>query len=88
MEFPHKFDEAWIYNCLQHVENPEKIAANVQKWAKKVRIFEPLNWGTCPGHPHNLTEEYLNKIFNRKGLVDEDPTRKGYQVYFGVFNYE
>ena len=35
-----KFDEAWIYNCLQHTDDPERIIQNAKKAAKVLRLFE------------------------------------------------
>ena len=51
-----------------------------------VRVFEFIEAGTGPGHPHNLTEENLNKWFGGKGTV-EDFREHGAvgKVYYGVF---
>lgn len=56
------FDEVWIYNCLQHVDDPATVLANVVSAAKTIRIFEWINMGVCAGHLHNLTEDTF-KIF-------------------------
>jgi len=82
-----RFDEAWIYNCLQHVMNPEKIIDMVIHNARKVRIFEYIEVGECPGHPHNLTEEMLDDLFQRQGLTDRLDGLAHGKIYFGVFNY-
>jgi 2-polyprenyl-3-methyl-5-hydroxy-6-metoxy-1,4-benzoquinol methylase len=34
------YDEVWIYNCLQHTQDPELIIQNAKKSAKILRIFE------------------------------------------------
>ena len=49
------FDEAWIYNCLQHVRDPGLILRNAIAVADCVRLFEWINMPPCPGHPHMLT---------------------------------
>lgn len=49
------FDEAWIYNCLQHVEDPKKIIHNARQYAPVVRIFEWIDIPPHEGHPHMLT---------------------------------
>lgn len=54
------YDEAWIYNVLQHVRDPEKIIANALRCSKVVRIFEWIDRGTGIGHPQALTAERLN----------------------------
>ena len=84
---PIRFDEAWLYNCLQHVLDPEKVV-NLAKNAKKVRVFEYCNIGVCEGHPHNLTKELLDKLFDRQGLTEWHDGLVHGVIYFGVFNYE
>ncbi len=55
----YNWDEAWIYNVLQHVKDPELVVKNALKQAKVVRIFEWLDAGVSEGHPHNLNQEDL-----------------------------
>lgn len=55
------FDEAWIYNVLQHVQDPAVVIANARRLAPTVRIFEWLNVPAHPGHPHVLTAEALDE---------------------------
>jgi len=87
-----KFDEAWIYNCLQHVREPAKIVDMARKHAKKIRVFELIEVGKCDGHPHNLTKEYLDGLFGKQGIVETLKDEIYYQVpckcYIGVFTYE
>lgn len=57
------YDEAWIYNCLQHVKDPVKIIKNAMSVADVVRIFE---WTYIPpyeGHLHELTPDLLRTPF-------------------------
>lgn len=54
------FDEVWIYNCLQHVEDPAQILQNALELGTIVRIFEWIDIPPHDGHPHMLTETYLN----------------------------
>ena len=61
------WDEVWIYNCLQHVDDPEKIIKNALKAGKVLRLFEWINIPPHPGHPHELTEEKLNEWIGAKG---------------------
>lgn len=81
-----KFDECWIYNVLQHVQDPVKVIDTAKQYSKKIRIFEPLEIGEHKGHPHNLTEELLDNAFGKKGLVDH--VADGQIYYYGVFRYE
>lgn len=88
VKFSSKFDEAWLYNVLQHVQDPVKVIELAKRSAKKVRVCEPLNVGECIGHPHNLTKEMLDKAFERTGLTEQcNGLIKG-NMYFGVFRYE
>ncbi len=84
VSFDTKFDEAWCYNCLEHVRDPEKVVAMMIASAHKVRICEYLITGKWDGHPHNLTKEWLDRMLQRQGLVDEASHPP---IYFGVFKY-
>jgi len=87
MDFDKEFDEAWVYNCLQHVRDPGKVVENTIRAARKVRVFEPLEIGVHKGHPHNLTREALDNAFGKQGLVHEGSGKPGEVYYYGVFNY-
>ena len=79
-----KFDEVWIYNVLQHTENPEKVIQNAKKVGRLIRIFEWIDTGTSDGHIHNLTEEKLNKWLGGEGKVEQ---LKGQNTCFGKCYY-
>lgn len=64
-----KFDEVWIYNVLQHTEDPQKIIQNAKKSAKTLRIFEWIDNWTNEAHPISLTQELLDKWIGSKGNV-------------------
>jgi len=86
VELDGKFDEVWIYNVLQHVQDPVEVIKAARKYGKKIRVFECLEIGAHKGHPHNLTKEALDEAFGKEGLVDN---KGGGQIwYFGVFGYE
>jgi len=57
------FDEAWSYNVLQHVDDPAAVLRNIAASARSVRLFDWLDVGTGPGHPHNLTEQLFADAF-------------------------
>ena len=57
------FDEAWIYNVLQHVEDPIRVLNNAVNIAKRVRIFEWINVPPYTGHLHQLSEGVLDSQF-------------------------
>lgn len=80
------FDEAWIYNVLQHTKDPYKIIKNAQKVAKVIRIFEWIDTPTNVGHPHTLKADKLNKWLNGTGKVEfvQKNSCNGL-AYYGIF---
>jgi SAM-dependent methyltransferase len=58
-----KFDEVWLYNVLQHTEDPSKILEQAAKVGSLIRIFEWVNTPPHVGHPHTLTEALFAKAF-------------------------
>jgi len=73
------YDEVFIYNCLQHVEDPKKIIFNAKKAGKLIRIFEYINIPICAGHIHTLKESELNQWLGGEGKVEEN------KRYYGIF---
>lgn len=65
------FDECWIYNVLQHVQDPQKIIANARASAKLVRIFEWIDLPPHLGHPHELKAFALSQWLGGYGTVEE-----------------
>lgn len=61
------WDEAWIYNCLQHTDDPALIIRKALKAAKVLRLFEWVDIPAHEGHPHELTELNLNGWIGTKG---------------------
>lgn len=55
------FDEGWIYNVLQHVENPELVIETMKTNCRLIRIFEWIDIPAYPGHPHELKSELLER---------------------------
>jgi 2-polyprenyl-3-methyl-5-hydroxy-6-metoxy-1,4-benzoquinol methylase len=81
-----RLDEVWIYNVLQHVIDPKQVIENARKAGKIVRVFEWVNAGINPGHPHNLRKETLDKWFNGIGNVESINDRGAIgECYYGLF---
>jgi Methyltransferase domain len=81
------FDEVWMYNVLQHVEDPEKVVRNARASGKLLRLFDWIDAPIQnPGHPHQLTEAQLNRWLGATGTV-EDMNENGAigKCYYGVF---
>lgn len=81
------YDEAWIYNVLQHVIDPEKIVKNALRGARVVRIFDWIDIPPHPGHPHELKAEKLGQWLGGKGTVEELKGENGLigRAFYGVF---
>lgn len=66
-----RFDEAWIYNVLQHTDDPALIIGHARTYARKVRIFEWIDIPPHPGHPQELTKDLLEQWLNGSGTVED-----------------
>lgn len=83
------WDEVWIYNCLQHVKDPQKIIENAKRAAPVLRIFEWIDIPAHEGHPHELKEELLNLWIGQKGstvFLNNSDGAYG-NAYYGVFSF-
>jgi len=81
-----KFNEIWLYNVLQHTQNPEKIIKNAKKYADIIRIFEWIDTPISDGHIHSLTEQDLNKWLGGYGKVEVLNRRPTVgKCFYGVF---
>lgn len=80
------WDECWIYNVLQHVEDPEKVIENAMKAGKLIRIFEWVGMKPSPGHK-TLSEDDLNRWLGGEGKVEQLTGQNGCfgKAYYGVF---
>ena len=84
-----KYDEVWLYNCLQHVDDPAKIIHNALGALKPggvFRIFEWINTPTNTAHPHSLTKGQLDGWIGQPGDVTHLSESGCYgDAYFGAF---
>jgi hypothetical protein len=82
-----KSDEVWIYNVLQHTQDPALVIENAKAAGEIIRIFEWINTRVNVGHPHSFTEESLNELLGGYGKVE---TLNGQancygDCYYGIF---
>jgi hypothetical protein len=83
------YDEVWIYNTLQHVGDPAEVIAVARIAGKLIRLFEWIDIPPYPGHPHLLTEAFLNHVLDDSGFVAELDERGAVgRAYYGVFSTE
>ena len=83
------YDEAWIYNCLAHVKDPEKVLTEAKRVAKTLRIFEVLHTGTDYMHPWTFERDFFDSILGDGGSTIElaEPGGVIGEAYFGIFNF-
>lgn len=81
------YDECWIYNTLQHVQDPGRVVITARRLAEKVRIFEWVEEPESLGHPHELHIAELNQWLGGRGRV-EHLNEFGCTglAYYGIFN--
>jgi len=81
-----EFDEVWIYNVLQHVEDPQTVVMNAKRAGKLIRIFEWLNTPISNGHLHSLQEDLLDTWLGGDGKVETLKNRPTIgTAYYGIF---
>jgi hypothetical protein len=81
------WDEAWIYNVLQHTMDPELIIKNALSIAPVVRLFEWIDLPAHEGHPQELKADKLDLWLGGTGTVEWLNENNCYgQSYYGVFN--
>lgn len=83
-----RFDEAWIYNVLQHVENPLACLETAREHAKVLRIFEWIDTPPSLGHPHTITKRLLDEFLGVTGSAAPfDGSSNGVygRAYFGEY---
>lgn len=86
-ENAQRFDEAWIYNVLQHVIDPAEVIKTARSCANRIRIFEWIEKETNVGHPHTLYAHDLNQWLGGVGSVGVVNENGCYGLaYWGVFD--
>jgi len=82
------YDECLIYNCLQHVVDPEQVIATARRCASRLRIFEWIETETNVGHPHCLHADDLNRWVGGTGTVGMVNENGAVGLaYWGVFDF-
>lgn len=56
-------NEVWLFNCLQHVRDPEVVIEHSKEMAPTIRFFEPVDYPTCVYHPHTFTQADFERWF-------------------------
>ena len=84
-----RFDEGWLYNCLQHTDDPERVVRNLRNAAKVIRVFEWIDSEVNMAHPNAISAGDLNRWLNAVGMIEEIDddrgcTGKAYYVSLGT----
>lgn len=90
LEYPqftsYIWDEIWIYNVLQHTQDPEKIIQNARNLSPVIRLFEWIDIPAHEGHPQELKEADLNKWLGGEGSTEQLSENGCFgTAYYGVF---
>jgi len=84
--FAKGYDECWIYNCLQHTDDPERIIKNALNAAKTLRIFEWVDIPPHEGHPQEITKTALDRWIGKEGFVKQLAESGCYgKAYYNIF---
>lgn len=84
-------NEVWMYNCLQHTEDPAEIiqnGVNALVDGGTFRVFEWVDTKINNAHPHSLNKAQLDEWFDREGSTVVLGSEGCYgTAYYGVFTY-
>jgi hypothetical protein len=85
--FPY-VDEVWIFNLMQHVQDPDKLIEICKKHSKIIKFFEPIDLPTNNEHPYSFSlEDYKNyfgdcvKVYSFNGEIGFHQAKCAYGVY-------
>lgn len=79
------YSEAWIYNCLQHTDDPAGIIRHALRIAPVLRLGEWVDIPPHPGHPQMLTAANLDRWISVHGSGDSKVTELAESGCFGRF---
>lgn len=80
------YDEVWLYNVLQHVEDPIAVLRTVRRSGAVVRIFEWIDMPPTIGHPHQITEAMVVGELGPGGRTEfMDENGCNGRAFYGVF---
>lgn len=88
---PERYDEVWVYNCLQHVRDLDEAFRRIRNMGKTVRLWEWCEIPTDSMHLHVLTADRIRRAMQGWKIVDEMEgkwtigSRPPDKFYAGVF---
>lgn len=73
LDLEERFDEVWLYNVLQHVQDPAEVIRCARRHGKIVRVFEWIDAEVNVGHPHSFSQGFLSMHLGVPGRVLQSP---------------
>lgn len=80
-DFP-QVDEVWLFNLLQHVQDPDLLIEKCKKAAKVIRFFEPVDLPTNLEHPFTFSVDDFKGYFG--DCVKEYAANQGIEGFHGA----
>ncbi len=80
MDLP-QVDEVWIFNLMQHVQDPDLLIEKCKKCSKIIRFFEPIDLPTNREHPFTYSKDDFFEYF---GECVTDYTPSGIPGFHGA----
>jgi len=81
-------DEIWLFNVLQHIQDPDAFIEKCKQNAKIIRFFEPINTPIETHHPHSFTFEEYVKYFGDSVNLYKGSTEKFHTADCVYGNYK
>lgn len=81
-------DEVWMFNLLQHVQDPDFLISKCKKNSKIIRFFEPVDLPTDNEHPFSFSRDDFYSYFGDciKDYVSiGEPNFHGARCVYGVY---
>lgn len=86
-EFP-KVDEVWIFNLMQHVQDPDLLIKKCKENSKIIRFFEPTDLPINNEHPFSFSKQDFEDYFGNC-VFDYEPSGipgfHGAKCVYGVY---
>jgi len=82
-------DEVWIFNLLQHVQNPDLLVSKCKEVSKIIRFFEPIDLPTNLEHPFTFSKNDFITYFG-SCVTDYEPSGipgfHGARCVYGIYS--
>lgn len=81
-----KSDEIWLFNIMQHVQNPDEFVNKCKESAETIRFFEPIDQPTCEYHPHTFSkDDYVKWYGGVQNYTDRLPGFFDADCVYGIW---